>query len=109
MILILAAVAAQVAVLAWMAAEREWVGRTGRTVYLRTAPGDPQDPMRGDYVRLDYEIANVPKARCRGRVAEWFKTGVDIYRVNNQIRDRRVYAEIGLDSEGVAELVTLSD
>ena len=47
-LLIVAAVAAQLLVLGWMAFEREWVVRTGRVVYLRTAPVDPQDPMRGD-------------------------------------------------------------
>jgi uncharacterized membrane-anchored protein len=106
-ILILLAVAAQLAVLAWMAFEREWVVRTGRTVYLRTAPVDPRDPMRGDFVRLNYEIATVPKALCRGAVPGWFPTEEYIY--NAKVRDRRVYAEIRLDAEGVAELVALSD
>jgi uncharacterized membrane-anchored protein len=104
-------VAAQLAVLAWMAFEREWVVRTGRTVYLRTAPVDPRDPMRGDFVRLNYEIATVPKALCRGAVLGWFPTESYIYdwKMRDRLRDRRVYAEIGLDAEGVAELVALSD
>ena len=106
-LLIVAAVAAQLLVLAWMAFEREWVVRTGQVVYLRTAPVDPQDPMRGDYVRLNYELATVPKAHCRGEVATWFKPKDEIYNV--KVRDRRVYAEIELDAEGVAELVSLSD
>ena len=105
-LLIVTAVAAQLLVLGWMAFEREWVVRTGRTVYLRTAPVDPRDPMRGDYVRLNYEIAAVPKALCRDGVATWFKPD-EIY--SAKVRDRRVYAEIELDAEGVAELVSLSD
>lgn len=56
---ILLAVAAQLLVLAWMAAEREWILRTGQVVYLRTAPIDPRDLFRGDFVRLRYEINNV--------------------------------------------------
>ena len=71
-LLIVTAVVAQLLVLGWMAFEREWVVRTGRVVYLRTAPVDPQDPMRGEYVRLNYEIATVPKALCRDGVATWF-------------------------------------
>ena len=106
-LLIIAAIVAQIAALAWMAAEREWVLRTGQAVFLRTAPIDPQDPMRGDYVRLIYEIATVPKSICGGGVAAWFSEREDIY--NSRVRDRRVYAQIRLNSEGVAELVALSD
>jgi uncharacterized membrane-anchored protein len=53
------AVAAQLVVLAWMAGEREWILRTGQVVHLRTAPIDPRDLFRGDFVRLHYEINNV--------------------------------------------------
>lgn len=56
---VLLAVAAQLAVLAWMAGEREWVYRSGKVVHLRTAPVDPRDLFRGDFVRLQYEINNV--------------------------------------------------
>jgi len=104
---IVSIVVAQLIVLAWMAGEREWVVRTGREVYLRTAPVDPRDPMRGDFVRLDYEMASVPKALCRDGVLEWFETKVESHR--STVRDQRVYAEIRLDPEGVAELISLSD
>jgi uncharacterized membrane-anchored protein len=57
--LVLLAVAAQLLVLAWMAGEREWIYRTGQVVYLRTAPIDPRDLFRGDFVRLQYEISSV--------------------------------------------------
>jgi len=56
---VLLAVAAQFAALAWMAGEREWIVRTGQVVYLRTAPIDPRDLFRGDFVALQYEINNV--------------------------------------------------
>jgi uncharacterized membrane-anchored protein len=102
----LAVVVAQFAVLAFMAGEREWVMRTGHSVWLRTAPIDPQDPMRGDYVRLDYEIAHVPRGLCRDGVADWFAAPV---RGIRDIRDRRVYAELKPDDEGVGELISLSD
>lgn len=54
------AVAGQLLVLAWMAGEREWILRTGQVVYLRTAPVDPRDLFRGDYVALQYDINTVP-------------------------------------------------
>jgi uncharacterized membrane-anchored protein len=43
-----------------MAAQREWTLRHGEPVYLRTAPVDPRDLFRGDYVRLDYEVSTLP-------------------------------------------------
>jgi uncharacterized membrane-anchored protein len=57
--LVLLAVAAQLLVLLWMAGEREWIFRTGQVVYLRTAPIDPRDLFRGDFVRLQYEVNSV--------------------------------------------------
>ncbi|MDH3320201.1 MAG: GDYXXLXY domain-containing protein [Betaproteobacteria bacterium] len=59
---VILAVAAQLLVLLWMAGEREWVFRTGQVVYLRTAPIDPRDLFRGDFVRLQYEINSVRRA-----------------------------------------------
>jgi uncharacterized membrane-anchored protein len=100
------AVVAQLAVLAFMAGEREWVARSGQTVLLRTAPVDPNDPMRGDYVRLDYEIAHVPIELCRDAVATWFEEGT-IY--SREKHDARVYAALRVDEFGLAELVSLSD
>lgn len=98
-----AAIALQIAVLAYMAAEREWVVRTGRTVYLRTAPLDPRDVMRGDYVRLNYEVSRVPRALWQGSPAD-----------TNSAREwppraTKVYALVREDEEGVAELVALTD
>ena len=58
-VLLVVAVAAQLLVLASMAGEREWIFRTGQVVYLRTAPIDPRDLFRGDFVRLQYEINSV--------------------------------------------------
>lgn len=59
--LLFLAVAAQLLALAWMAGEREWIFRTGQVVYLRTAPVDPRDLFRGDFVRLQYEVNSVPR------------------------------------------------
>ena len=64
--LIIAAATLQVLVLAYMAGEREWVRQTGQNIFLRTAPIDPRDAMRGDYVRLNYAISSVPSSRCVG-------------------------------------------
>ena len=97
----------QVGVLAFMAGQREWISRFGEQITLRTAPIDPDDPMRGAYVRLDYEISRVPSALCRGAVLEWTK--IADYRLEQQLRDRIVYAALEVDQHGIANLAALSD
>lgn len=104
--LVLAAVSAQVLTLAWVAAQREWVVRTGDRVLVRTAPIDPLDPMRGYYARLDYEISQVPRALCRDGIVRWFDDDT-IY--SRQMRDRRVYAVLERDESGLAAVVALTD
>lgn len=57
---IVIAVILQILVLAYMAGEREYIVRNGKIIHLRTAPIDPRDMFRGDYVRLNYEISRIP-------------------------------------------------
>jgi uncharacterized membrane-anchored protein len=99
--------ALQLLVLAFMGGQREWILRTGAPLVLRTAPIDPNDPMRGAFVRLNYEISNVPAALCRGETAKWVKT--QDYRETQKIRDRVVYAAMSVNAHGLAELTSLSD
>ncbi len=112
-ILIWVLVAAQVAVLAYIAGEREWVQRTGQRVWLRTAPIDPRDPMRGDYVRLRYEANDLPWAICRGEIAEWNakaqkqQNGYYDYRFTRSLRDEVVFAELKIDEHGLGTVVAL--
>jgi uncharacterized membrane-anchored protein len=56
---ILTAIMMQVLVLAYMAGEREYILKAGTMIYLRTAPVDPRDIFRGDYVRLNYDISRI--------------------------------------------------
>lgn len=99
---------AQVALLVFMAGEREWVLRTGRTIVIRAEPVDPIDPMRGAYVRLAHELTEVPKARCQGEVQSWFAERDDVWRYRQSLRDRVVYAQVRTDDGGAAQLVSLS-
>lgn len=105
--LALLVVAWQVLVLAFMAGQREWISRNGAPLVLRTAPVDPNDPMRGAYVRLDYEISHVPAALCRGEAARW--TQSTDYRDLQGLRDRVVYASVAVSPHGIAEVTALSD
>ena len=61
--LVLAAIVlalAQIGFLSWMIAGRAAILRNGQEVLLKVEPIDPRDLLRGDYVRLGYEIRNVP-------------------------------------------------
>ena len=56
----LVAAMAQIAVLGWMIMGRAAILRDGTEVTLLTQPVDPRDLLRGDYVRITYNISTVP-------------------------------------------------
>jgi uncharacterized membrane-anchored protein len=91
-------VLAQVLVLGVMAGEREYILRFGTTVYLRTAPIDPRDIFRGDFVRLDYEIAHLGVSAMRGTLMEHLLD-----------RDKVVYTALSQGAEGLARLDYATD
>lgn len=101
--LIPAAALLQVLVLAYVAAEREFVVRRGRTIHLRTVPVDPRDAFRGDYVRLNYEISDVPRTLARDGLAPTRPVPTDI------TRGTRVYAVLCEQPDGVSALEYLTD
>jgi len=96
--LILLAIVFQCIVLIYMVGEREYVVRTGKTVYLRTAPIDPRDLFRGDYVRLNYEISTIPARNLQGNL----KPG---------LRDKgfKVYTLLKEGPNGLADLLYATD
>ncbi len=51
---------AQTGVLAAMVVDRTLLLKTGREIVLPIVPVDPRDLFRGEYVRLGYDISNVP-------------------------------------------------
>ena len=67
-----------------MAGNREYILNFGELVYLRTAPIDPRDVFRGDFVRLDFELSSVDRS-----VGEFsssaLKKGQKVYAVLNPI------------------------
>jgi uncharacterized membrane-anchored protein len=76
---IVLAVLMQIVVLVYMAGEREYILRNGNVIYLRTAPVDPRDLFRGDYVRLNYEISSIPAASLPGSSTAGITKGEKIY------------------------------
>jgi uncharacterized membrane-anchored protein len=81
-----------------MAGQREWIRHRGEQIYLRTAPIDPRDPMRGDFVRLSYGLNSVAIGDYRGRRA-----------VSNLSRGAPVYAVLKAGPVDVYDLDYLSD
>ena len=99
--LMLLVIGFQLLVLGYMAGEREWVLRRGELIYLRTAPMDPVDPFRGNYVRLDYDISRVPTNQLRGGLTE--------ISPEKAKHGSLVYAALLPTEGGVARLDYLSD
>lgn len=52
----------QIGFLSWNIAGRAAVLRDGQEVLLKVQPVDPRDLLRGDYVRLGYDISTIPAA-----------------------------------------------
>jgi len=50
----------QLGFLSWIILARAAVLRDGREILLKVEPVDPRDLLRGDYVRLGYEISRIP-------------------------------------------------
>lgn len=86
------AVLLQILVLGYMAGEREYILQNGAIIYLRTAPIDPRDLFRGNYVRLNYEISNIPAHRLPSGDTSDLAKG------------RKVYVILKENSNGLYEL-----
>ena len=54
---------AQIGFLGWIIAGRAAILRDGREIVLKVEPVDPRDLLRGDYVRLGYEISSIPVSK----------------------------------------------
>ncbi|RUV50564.1 hypothetical protein EOA85_30780 [Mesorhizobium sp. M5C.F.Ca.IN.020.29.1.1] len=50
----------QIGFLSWIIAGRAAILRDGRQVLLRVEPIDPRDLLRGDFIRLGYDISRIP-------------------------------------------------
>ncbi len=90
-LLFIATALAQLGVLAWAIIGQERILRQGEVFLFRTAPLDPRDPFRGEYVRLDFEAES-----GRWVVADSIIT-----------TPRRYYARLGTDSAGFARITHL--
>lgn len=97
-VFIIVCVAAQLLVLGVMAGKRELILATGERIFLRTAPIDPRDPFRGDFVRLRYDISAVAPEKMRDGLPEHAKK-----------KGYPVYAKLTMGADDVYSLDYLSD
>lgn len=58
--LVILVLALQTAWLLGTVFQQENILRSGQVVLLETKPVDPRDPLRGDFVWLNYQISDVP-------------------------------------------------
>ncbi|HEY4302062.1 MAG TPA: GDYXXLXY domain-containing protein [Candidatus Didemnitutus sp.] len=105
-ILIIVVIAAQAGVLAWMAAGREWILRRGERFLVRSAGADPQDPMRGAYARLQFELSNVDRSLWRDGLPTLVGASL---RDSRSLADTPVFASLRVNDSGLAVLAGLSD
>ena len=63
---VVAAALVILAVVDWTIASREAMLATGRVVLLELAPVDPRSLMQGDYMALNYRLANLAFGSARG-------------------------------------------
>lgn len=90
-ILIGLAIVFQIGVVASMAVSREWVLANGTPYTFQTAPVDPRDIFRGDYVRLNYLFSILPAERLEETLIE-----------NGLRKGEKVYLSLERDPNGVA-------
>ncbi len=86
-------VAVQFTVLFSMIGFKQYTVWTGETVLLRTAPLDPRDLLRGDYVTVRYEISRIDGRRVL--------VDGDVY--------GSVYVELQRDEDGYWRAVAIHD
>lgn len=81
---VIAIIAIWLVIIAFMVGSNEYTLITGREVLLKTAPVDPRDLFRGDYVILNYDINRVKYP------GKHFKRGETVYVL---LKEKDGYAE----------------
>ncbi|MFO7593745.1 MAG: GDYXXLXY domain-containing protein [Pseudomonadota bacterium] len=90
-LLIALAIAFQIGVVASLAISREWILENGTPYMFQTAPVDPRDIFRGDYVRLDYLFSRMPVEQLEEAITE-----------NGLRKGQKVYLSLKRDRNGIA-------
>ena len=91
-LLVMSAITFQVASVAMIAVSKERILATGQEIILQTAPIDPRDIFRGDYVRLNYLFSKIPAQQLDEGI-----TG------NGLRKGQKVYLSLTVDRNGITQ------
>lgn len=80
----------------WSIYEKQQILENGQIVFLKLAPIDPRSLMQGDYMALQFEIANQIRAELKDN---------DQNQHNNKLKDG--FVSVQLDERGVASFVSI--
>ena len=80
----------QIGFLSWSIAGRAALLRNGEEVLLKVQPVDPRDLLRGDYVRLGYDISSIPASLFRPPISG-----------DGDYAERRVWVVLRKGADGV--------
>ncbi len=94
---VLLAIAFQVVAVASIALSKEWILVNGKEVIFQTAPIDPRDIFRGDYVRLDYPFSHIDTDQLS---ADILTSGLR--------KGQKVYLSLKVNPQGIAQGKQLS-
>lgn len=86
------AIAFQVLTVASIAITKERLLATGQEIILQTAPIDPRDIFKGDYVRLDYSFSKVPVSKLND---DLLNTGLK--------KGQKVFLSLDINNRGIAQ------
>lgn len=97
-LLLIVAIVFQLGALLWMALSREYIVQTGEFIRVQTAPIDPRDLFRGDFVRLDFDFSALP-ARL-----------LEPHLIDQKLKKGQVlYVILKKDSRGLVKAGSVSD
>lgn len=91
-LLIVTAILFQIIAVASIAISKETLLQTGKPLTLQTAPVDPRDIFKGDYVRLDYSFSSIP----------YHQLGQELKQQGLK-KGQRVYLSITTDDYGLGQ------
>jgi uncharacterized membrane-anchored protein len=94
-----AAAVIQLALLAFIVADRVQILRGGTEVTLQTTPVDPRDLLRGDYVTLGYNISQLPAGALKDQRTDTRNPVVFVKLAPSQ---EGIYQAISVHAEAVA-------
>ena len=91
-ILLYAAVALQIIAVASIALSKEWLLSSGYPLVLQTAPVDPRDLFKGDYVQLEYAFSQLPLSLLAEDIVQ-----------HGLRKGQKVYLQLGETRQGVTQ------